>query len=86
MLLFFWLCQVIVALHRLSLVAQGRAALHHCVWPSHCRGFSCCRAQALGHMGSVLWPTGVVAQWRVGSSWTRDRTCVTCIGSQILYH
>ena len=24
------------------------------VWASHCNGFSCCRAQALGHAGSVV--------------------------------
>ena len=34
------------------------------VWVSHCSGFSCCRAQALGHMGfssTGLWPQ----QWRL---------------------
>ena len=27
-----------------------------------------------------------VAPWYVGCSWTRDRTCVPCIGRQILIH
>ena len=26
-------------------------SLHCGAWASHCCGFSCCRAQALGHMG-----------------------------------
>ena len=29
---------------------------------------------------------GLVALWHVGSSWIRDQTHVSCIGSQILYH
>ena len=29
---------------------------------------------------------GLVAPGRVGSSWTRDQTRISCIGSQILYH
>lgn len=32
-----------------------------------------------------LWRTGLVAPWRMESPWTRDRTCVLCIGRQILY-
>ena len=35
-------------------------------WASHCSGFSCCRAQALGR-------TCLVASQHVGSSQTRDR-------------
>ena len=33
-----------------------------------------------------LWCTGLVAPWHVGSSWTRARTHVPCIGRQILNH
>ena len=77
-----------------------------CVWASHCSGFSCCRAQALGHtasngcntwvqslwllgsraQGQQLWHTGLVAPWQMGSSWIRDRTCVSYVGRKILYH
>ena len=39
------------------------------------------RAQA-----QQLWHTGLAAPWCVGSSWTRDRTCVSCIGRWILNH
>ena len=65
----------------------------HCVQASHCNGFLCCRARALGHMGSVLWLQGsrvwaqqlwlmgLAALHRVGSSWIRDRTRVSCTGS-----
>ena len=45
--------------------------------------------QQLWHVGSraqaqQLWCTGLVALRHVGSSQTRDRTCVPCIGRQIL--
>ena len=39
------------------------------------------RAQA-----QQLWRTGLVAPRRVGSSWTRTRTHVSCIGRRILNH
>ena len=45
---------------------------------SHCRGFSCCRAQA-----QWLWCTGLVALQQVESSWTRDQTRIPCIGRLI---
>ena len=40
-----------------------------------------CRVQA-----QWLWRTGLVAQWHVGSSWTRAQTRVPCTGRQILNH
>ena len=36
--------------------------------------------------GSTAVPRGLSCSLAVGSSWTRDRTCVSCIGRQILYH
>ena len=33
-----------------------------------------------------MWHTGLVAPQHVGSSWTRARTCVPCIGRWILDH
>ena len=33
-----------------------------------------------------MWLTGLVAPWHVGSSQTRARTRVPCIGRQILNH
>ena len=33
-----------------------------------------------------MWCTGLVALWHVGSSWTRDRTRVPCIGRWTLNH
>ena len=68
------------------------------VQASHCGGFSCCTAKALGCMGLVvwlvgskaqaqyLWCMGLVALWHIQSSQTRDQTCVSYIGRQILYH
>ena len=45
----------------------------------------------LRSMGSTAWVqqswhTGLVASSHVGSSWTRDCTCVPCIGRWILNH
>ena len=51
-------------------------------------GFRRCRtwAQALWHSGSVAVHTGLVALRHVEFSTTRDQTCVSCIGRQILCH
>ena len=48
------------------------------------RGLSCCGAQAPDAQAQELWLTGLVAPWHVGSSQTRARTRVPCIGRQIL--
>ena len=60
---------------------QAGATLHRGARASHYRGLSCCGAQA-----QSLWLTGPVAPRHVGSSQTRARTCVPCIGRQILNH
>ena len=46
---------------------------------------SSCSSWALEHRFE-LWHTGLVAPWHMGSSWTRDRTHVSCIGGWTLYH
>ena len=85
-----------------SLVAGKRGLLFGCdAWASHCGGFSCCRAPALGcagasevaapglYLGHRLNKCGalsLVTPRCVGSSWTRDRIHVSCIGRKILYH
>lgn len=64
---------------------------------SQCSGSSCCGAWGLGLVGpavavpglwagSMVWPTGLAAPRRVGSSWTRDGTHGSCIGRQVLHH
>ena len=74
-----------------------RGLLSSCsAWASRCSGFSCfgarapaCRLQQLPDsraQAQKLWCTGFVATRPVGSSWTRDGTCITCIGGWILYH
>ena len=47
------MCWIFIAvLRELSLVAVSRGcSLVVIVWASHCRGFSCCGAQALGPTG-----------------------------------
>ena len=74
----------LVAEHRLQ--ARGLQQLQH-------TGFNSCstQAQQLWLTGSrvqaqQLWHMGLVAPRHVGSSWTRARTRVPCIGRRILNH
>ena len=62
------------------------ATLHRGVQASHYRGLSRCGAQAPDVQAQQLWLTGLVAPRHVGSSQTRARTHVPCIGRQILNH
>ena len=55
----FWLCWVFVAACRLSLVATSGATLHCRGRASHCGGFPCCRARALGVWASVAVARGL---------------------------
>ena len=50
-LFYFWL--VFVAASRLSPAAVSTVYSSHSTWASHCSGFFCCKAQALGCTGSV---------------------------------
>ena len=51
---------------------------------SCCGAFSCYRAQALGVGFHWLWGTSLVALWPVGSSQTRDWTCVPSLTGRSL--
>ena len=46
------------------------------------RGLSSCGSRALELRLSGWTFLGLVALWHVGSSWVRDRTCVSCIGQE----
>ena len=39
-----------------------------------------------GVRSQQLWPSGLVTPCHVGSSWTRDGTCIFCTGRRILTH
>ena len=82
-----------------SLVAARGAALYGGAWASRCgglrwgaqalegAGFSGCGSWALSRaQAQSLWFRSLVALWHVGSSRTRNRTRVSCIGRWILYH
>ena len=85
--IYLWLCWVFVSVRGLSLLAaQVGATLHHGARASHYRGLSCCGAQAPDAQAQQLWLTGLVAPRHVGSSQTRARTRVPCIGRQTLNH
>ena len=65
---------------------QAGATLHRSARASHYHGLSCCGAQAPDVQAQQLWLTGLVAPRHVGSSQTRARTRVPCIGRQTLNH
>ena len=65
---------------------RAGASLHRGARASHCRGLSRCGAQAPDAQAQQLWLTGLVAPRHVGSSQTRARTRVPCIGRQIPNH
>ena len=88
--LFLYLCWVLVVACGIFIVACR-------VFSLHCTGFSpavvcrlsSCGLQALEHAGSVVAAHGLscpaCGMWDL-SSLTRDRTCVPCLGRQILNH
>ena len=65
---------------------QVGATLHRSAQASYYRSLSCCGAQAPEAQAQQLWLTGLVAPRHVGSSQTRARTRVPCIGRQTLNH
>ena len=97
---FIWLRWVFLAARGLYLVAASGGYSHCGAWASHCGGFSCCAARALGAWASVIAARALSScdLWalecrlsscgarHVGSSQTRAQTCVPCTGRQILNH
>ena len=74
------LCEGLLQLWQVGTTPHhGARAFHYC-------GLSCCGAQAPDAQAQQLWLTGPVAPRHVGSSQTRARTRVPCIGRQILNH
>ena len=65
---------------------RAGATPHRCARASHCCGLSRCGAQAPDAQAQQLWLTGPIAPRHVGSSRTRARTHVPCIGRQTLNH
>ena len=70
----------------LSLVVASGATLRRSARAFHRHGLSCCGAQAPVAQAQWLWLTGPVAPRHMGSSQTRARTRVPCIGRQTLNH
>ena len=65
---------------------QAGATLHRGARASHHRGLSRCGAQAPDAQAQQLWLTGPATPRHAGSSQTRARTRVPCIGRQTLNH
>ena len=75
-----FLCEGLLQLRRVgATLHRGARACHH-------SGLSCCGAEAPDAQAQQLWLTGPVAPRHVGSSQTRARTRVPCIGRQTLNH
>ena len=55
-------------------------------WASHCTDFSCCGARAPGHTDFSSCGARLSCSFACGIFWTRDRTCVPFIGTQVLNH
>ena len=84
-LFIYWLHWVFIAVCAFSNCSK-RGLLSCSVWASHCGDFSSFAAQVLGCPGLNSCGVWAVAPRHVGSSQTRDRTCVPCIGRWILIH
>ena len=65
---------------------RAKAALHWGAGASHRDGFSRCWAWAPDTWASVAVVQGFSCSSACGSSWTRNWTCILCIGRQILTH
>ena len=57
--IYFWLCWVFVAARGLSQLRRAGATLRCDARASHCGGFSCCGARALGAQASVVVVRGL---------------------------
>ena len=66
-----------VVVHRLLIAVASLVVEHR---------LQTCGLQQYGTRAQQLWCTGLVATWHVGSSQTRARTHVPCIGRRILNH
>ena len=66
-LLIMWLCGASLLREFFSLVAPGGATLYS-AQAAHCAGFSCWRAQALGHATSVVVMRGLSCSLASGIS------------------
>ena len=96
---YFWLCWAFVAAWAfLQLTRVGATFQEQCagfsmryllwIWSRGSRAQGLLQLQLPGFRAQAqqLWCMGFVGPWHVGSSRVRDRTHVSCIGWQILYH
>ena len=85
-LFIFWLCWVFRFCARAFSSCGKRGPLFIAVRGPLTIAASRCGAQAPDAQAQQLWHTGLAALRHVGSSQTRARTRVPCIGRQILNH
>ena len=57
--IYFWLCWVFIALNVFSSCGEQELLSSCSAWASHCGGFSCCRAQALGAQAPAVVAHGL---------------------------
>ena len=83
---YFWLRWVFVATRGLSSSCGKQGLLFFAVWGLLIVVASLVAKHGLYSMDSVAVVHGLSCPQHVDSSQTRDRTCVLCIGRQILNH
>ena len=83
--IYFGLCWVFVSAQGPSSCGE-RGPLFIAVRGPHCRDLSRCGAQAPDAQAQQLWLTGLATPRHAGSSRTRARTCVPCIGRRTPNH
>ena len=79
-----YLCIIFLAGLSLCCCTQAFSSCSARAWRRS--GFSSVEHGLQGAQAQQLTYTGLVAPWHVGTSQTRDRTHVPCIGRRILYH
>ena len=72
--IYLWLHWVFIAAYGLSLVVASGASLRCSAWVSHCSGFSCCGARALGAWASVVVAHGLSSC----GLWALERRLSSC--------
>ena len=83
----FFLCiklSFFIAVHQLSLIAASRDYSSYLSTGSRAHTHTHTHTDSRAHRLQQLWHSGLVGLGHVGSSQTRDQSCVSCISRQIL--
>ena len=85
-LFYFWLCWIFVSGGGSLVELRGTLGCVQWLPLPQSTGSRHARCSSCSSWAQQLWCIGFAAPWHVGSSQTRDETCVPCIGRWILNH